>query len=120
VPVDVELSQFTDGGDGLRAVGERFDEEHTRLFTFALDAEHELVNLRAVVHGVAPTVSAPTLPRGDSRPDFRKHGPGHLPDPRNHFRKHEPPSGADTHTARGALRPGPHRLRRDAGGGADR
>ena len=29
----------------------RFDEMHKRLFTFALDAEHEIVNLRAVVQG---------------------------------------------------------------------
>ena len=36
---------------GLSGVTERFDAEHEQLFTFALDAEHELVALRAVVQG---------------------------------------------------------------------
>ena len=38
-------------GSGLTGVTERFDAEHEQLFTFALDAEHELVALRAVVQG---------------------------------------------------------------------
>jgi N-methylhydantoinase A len=62
VPVPVDAAALGDGG--LAAVGARFDTEHTRLFTFALDAEHELVNLRAVVTGRPPTVSAPELPAG--------------------------------------------------------
>ena len=37
--------------DGLAGIVERFDREHEQLFTFALDAEHELVGLRAVVQG---------------------------------------------------------------------
>ena len=37
--------------EGLAGVARRFDEEHEQLFTFALDAEHELVGLRAVVQG---------------------------------------------------------------------
>lgn len=37
--------------DGLAGVARRFDAEHEQLFTFALDAEHELVGLRAVVQG---------------------------------------------------------------------
>jgi len=64
VPVDVTLEQF--GSGGLAAVGSAFDAEHTRLFTFALDAEHELVNLRAVVTGRAPNVAAPSLPSGSA------------------------------------------------------
>ena len=40
-------------GSGLAGVTERFDAEHEQLFTFALDAEHELVALRAVVQGAA-------------------------------------------------------------------
>ena len=62
VPVPVAAADLGDGG--LAAVGARFDTEHTRLFTFALDAEHELVNLRAVVTGRPPTVSAPELAAG--------------------------------------------------------
>jgi len=64
VPVDVDLERFGDEAEGLRAVGATFDEEHTRLFTFALDAEHELVNLRAVVKGRPPQVSAVRLADG--------------------------------------------------------
>ena len=37
--------------DGLAGIVARFDREHEQLFTFALDAEHELVGLRAVVQG---------------------------------------------------------------------
>ena len=37
--------------DGLEGVTARFDAEHEQLFTFALDAEHELVALRVVVQG---------------------------------------------------------------------
>ncbi len=37
--------------EGLAGVGRRFDAEHEQLFTFALDAPHELVGLRAVVQG---------------------------------------------------------------------
>ncbi|HEX5997311.1 MAG TPA: hydantoinase/oxoprolinase family protein [Jiangellales bacterium] len=70
VPVDVDLAALGNGagdggpGHGLAGVGRSFDEEHTRLFTFALDAEHELVNLRATVTGRPPRVSAVRLPEG--------------------------------------------------------
>jgi len=37
--------------DGLSGIVARFDREHEQLFTFALDAEHELVGLRAIVQG---------------------------------------------------------------------
>lgn len=36
---------------GLAGITKRFDAEHEQLFTFALDAEYELVALRAVVQG---------------------------------------------------------------------
>ena len=52
-----------------RASAGPFDAEHTRLFTFALDAEHELVNLRAVVHRpAADGGNAPQLRAGRRRP----------------------------------------------------
>ncbi len=63
VPVDVEVEEFT-----LASVSERFDAEHTRLFTFALDAEHELVNLRAVVQGRRTTVPAEEIEGGGGDP----------------------------------------------------
>jgi len=47
--VDITPEQFA--ADGLGGVARRFDAEHEQLFTFALEAEHELVGLRAVVQG---------------------------------------------------------------------
>jgi N-methylhydantoinase A len=63
VPVDVDLRELS-----LDAVGQRFDDEHTRLFTFALDAEHELVNLRAVVQARRTHVTAEEIPGGGGDP----------------------------------------------------
>lgn len=54
--------------DGLDAIGERFDEMHKQLFTFALPAEKELVNLRAVAQGKPTTVKALRIPKGSSSP----------------------------------------------------
>jgi len=47
--IDVTPEDFHKGG--LSAVSKKFDAEHEKLFTFALDAPHELVGLRAVVQG---------------------------------------------------------------------
>ena len=47
--VDMDPEDFRAGG--LAAVGRKFDIMHEKLFTFALEAEHELVGLRAVVQG---------------------------------------------------------------------
>jgi len=48
---------------GFERIAERFDALHEQLFTFALDADREFVNLRVVVEGPATHVSAPTLER---------------------------------------------------------
>ena len=53
---------------GMAAISEPFDAEHTRLFTFALPLEHEVVNLRAVVQGKGITVKRPAIARGDKSP----------------------------------------------------
>ena len=53
---------------GLRAVGERFDRLHTQLYTYALDSDRELVNLRAVVQGQATPVAAYRSEAGDGNP----------------------------------------------------
>jgi N-methylhydantoinase A len=68
VPVDVDLAGFGEAGAGLAAAGAAFDREHQRLFMFDLDLEHELVNLRAVARGEAPTVTAPPLDQGTGDP----------------------------------------------------
>lgn len=50
--------------NGLEQAAKSFDASHTRMFTFALDAEHEIVNLRAVVMGDAPAVKAVKAAKG--------------------------------------------------------
>jgi len=52
--------------NGLEQAAKSFDTSHTRMFTFALDAEHEIVNLRAVVMGDAPNVKAQKAGKGSS------------------------------------------------------
>lgn len=51
---------------GLDVVGERFDEMHRQLFTFALPEEKELVNLRAVAQGKSTSVRAQRVQKGNS------------------------------------------------------
>ena len=57
---------------GLTPLTDRFDEEHRRLFTFNMDSEHELVNLRAVAMGLALELPALTLQKGDGDPSQAK------------------------------------------------
>ena len=64
--VDFDLSELR--RKGLNAIGNTFDEMHEQLFTFALPAEKELVNLRAVVRDKALSVKAPSVPRGNYNP----------------------------------------------------
>ena len=66
VPMMVDMATLKTGG--LDALTDRFDEEHRRLFTFNMDAEHELVNLRAVATGKPPQLPAQTLEQGDGDP----------------------------------------------------
>ena len=66
LPVNFTAEEFEKGGlDLLRT---KFDEIHTQLFTFALDAEHEIVTLRAIVQGKETFVAAGTLPEGGEDP----------------------------------------------------
>jgi N-methylhydantoinase A len=60
--VDVDLKEIRK--KGLDAIGDQFDEMHRQLFTFALDEEKELVNLRAVVNGKATTVKPAVIEKG--------------------------------------------------------
>ena len=50
--------------NGLEQAAKAFDASHTRMFTFALDAEHEVVNVRAIVMGDAPNVKAVKVGKG--------------------------------------------------------
>jgi N-methylhydantoinase A len=72
VPVALTLDELDT--EGFALLRRRFDDEHRRLFTFALDAEHELVNLRAAVTGRPPKVAAPVLPEGGSDASAARYG----------------------------------------------
>jgi len=62
--VDFDIAELEQRG--LDVVGERFDEMHRHLFTFALPEEKEIVNLRAVAQGKTTTVRAMRLEKGGS------------------------------------------------------
>jgi N-methylhydantoinase A len=70
VPMPVSLGSFN--GGGLASLASAFDAEHRRLFTFNMDAEHELVNLRAVALGRSLELPAREIPRGDGNPRAAK------------------------------------------------
>jgi N-methylhydantoinase A len=70
VPMEVTIAEL--GETGISALTDRFDEEHRRLFTFNMDSEHEIVNLRAVALGQALDLPAAQLPVGDGDPSEAK------------------------------------------------
>ncbi|MDP6351499.1 MAG: hydantoinase/oxoprolinase family protein [Alphaproteobacteria bacterium] len=63
ITVDMTPEDF--GAGGLAELGRRFDELHEQLFTFSLDAQRELYNLRALVQGRETLAQAETLERGN-------------------------------------------------------
>ncbi|WP_304165526.1 hydantoinase/oxoprolinase family protein [Phenylobacterium aquaticum] len=70
VPMSLALADLEQGG--LKALTTRFDHEHHRLFTFNMDAEHEVVNLRAVALGRSLELPSQPLPEGDGDPSAAK------------------------------------------------
>ena len=66
LPVNFTGAEFEK--EGLDLLRRKFDDMHTQLFTFALDAEHEIVTLRAIVQGKETFVAAATLPEGGEDP----------------------------------------------------
>jgi N-methylhydantoinase A len=67
ITVDVKLDDLRKRG--LKAISGPFDDEHRRLFTFALPLEHEFVALRSVVQGKGIKLRALQIARG--KPDPR-------------------------------------------------
>lgn len=65
--MEISLADFK-AGRGIDALKAEFDEEHKRLFTFNLDVEHEVVNLRAIGLGRGAEMPAATLEDGDGDP----------------------------------------------------
>ncbi len=70
--VPLSISPDVLKADGLAGVKARFDTEHERLFTFNMDTEHELVNLRAVALGPLLELEALRLPEGNGDPSEAK------------------------------------------------
>jgi len=66
LPVTFSAEEFEK--EGLDLLRRKFDDMHTQLFTFALDAEHEIVTLRAIDQGAETFVAAGTLPEGGEDP----------------------------------------------------
>lgn len=64
--VSIELKDLQK--KGLKAISDQFDEEHKRLFTFALPLEHELVTLRAAVQGKGINVKRQMASKGSADP----------------------------------------------------
>ncbi|MDP7344908.1 MAG: hydantoinase/oxoprolinase family protein, partial [Alphaproteobacteria bacterium] len=62
LPVTFTAEEFDK--EGLDLLRRKFDDMHTQLFTFALDAEHEIVTLRAIVQGEETVIAAGTLEEG--------------------------------------------------------
>ena len=64
--IDVSLKELQ--SKGLAAIAEKFDAEHKRLFTFALQLEHELVTLRASVRGRGVKLKRAAIAKGSADP----------------------------------------------------
>ncbi|MYA29674.1 MAG: hydantoinase/oxoprolinase family protein [Gammaproteobacteria bacterium] len=64
--VDFELDDLRQ--QGLDVIGDKFDQMHEQLFTFALPEDKELVNLRAVSEGKPTVVRALRVAEGDASP----------------------------------------------------
>jgi N-methylhydantoinase A len=60
--VDMTPEEFK--RQGMSELGRRFDDLHEQLFTFRLDTQRELYNLRALVQGSESTAQAERLPSG--------------------------------------------------------
>jgi len=71
VPMPLQLAQV-EAGRGLAELEAAFHAAHKRLFTFSMDTETELVNLRAVALGKPPELPALALPEGDGSPAAAK------------------------------------------------
>src|SRR3954454_18365555 len=58
IPVTIDIDAFDGSGGGVESMRKAFDAAHNQLFSFVLDAEHELVTVRATANGPRPDVTA--------------------------------------------------------------
>lgn len=63
ITLDLSLDELKQGG--FDAVGQRFDETHEQLYTFKLEGEKELINLRAVATSRSTFARAQEIEAGD-------------------------------------------------------
>ena len=70
VAMAVDIDQL--GSDGIAKITAAFDAEHHRLFTFNMETEHELVNLRTVALGKEQAIPAREIAKGNGAPDAAK------------------------------------------------
>ena len=63
--VDFDIKKLK--SKGLSIIGDPFDEMHAQLFTFALEADKEIVNVRAVAQGKSAEIDAKKATRSGSR-----------------------------------------------------
>ena len=71
VPLPIRFEDFK-AGIGLGKLEKTFDKEHKKLFTFIMEAPHELVNLRAVALGKPADVAAVKIEAGNGDPSAAK------------------------------------------------
>ncbi|MBY0512017.1 MAG: hydantoinase/oxoprolinase family protein [Rhodospirillaceae bacterium] len=67
VPLTAQFADFQNG-TGLEKLRAAFNTEHERLFTFNLDVEHELVNIRVIALGKPAHVKPEPIAKGDGNP----------------------------------------------------
>ncbi len=60
--------------EGLNGLSKTFNELHKRLYTFALDSEREIINLRAIVEDKSLILDAPKIKPGNSDSEHAKVG----------------------------------------------
>lgn len=65
--VDFDLKELK--SKGLDVIGDQFEQMHKQLFTFALDNDKEIVNLRAVAQGRAADIEPQSVAKGSRSPN---------------------------------------------------
>ena len=64
----IDIDAFDGAGGGIERLRKAFDAEHDQLFSFVLDAEHELVTVRATANGPRPDVTSSSSRRAARTP----------------------------------------------------
>ncbi|HEX5087947.1 MAG TPA: hydantoinase/oxoprolinase family protein [Nocardioides sp.] len=68
IPVTIDIDAFDGSGGGIESLRTAFDAQHDQLFSFVLDAEHEVVTVRATANGPRPDLTPTELEQGSEDP----------------------------------------------------